>query len=270
MDASLSALLNFYVFSTGRRLFAVKQVKTLAQSAKLKDIAAHADICITHDGETRTLEAQWSGKPEASQYSPEARQLDTHVDIALGALRDAIDNQIKVSLPGDPLADTGAKLSAELFPKGVAAITTLNFVEEVEEVDRIVGMLKESQYAEVITGFGLGRIVARIFDLSGKYRAAVAAGAPGKVAFAKVKDARAKGQSLMLELVAKILGKYPSDNAEDTAGRLSLMGPILTQNEAIGVSLRSKRTVTDVNPETGETEPAKEGEGSDGSGGTPG
>jgi hypothetical protein len=267
MDVSLSALLNFYVFSVGRRLFAVGQVKKIALGKKLKAIANHADVCLAHDRETRALEASYAGQPEASAYSPEARQLDTYVDIALGALRDAIDSHIKVSLPGDPLADLAAKFLTALFPLGVAAVTTLNFVEEVEEVDRIAGVLKDKPYAEVIAGFGLGRYVDRITGLSGQYRAAVEAGAPAKVSFNRVKEANAKGQSLMMELVAMILGEYPLDSDEGKAVRLELLGPILTQDEAIRQSRRMKKPVEDVNPDTGEVEPAP-GEAGNGGGGS--
>lgn len=54
-------------------------------------------------------------------------------------------------------------------------------------------------------------------------------------------------------------GKHHARTPEGTAARLALLGPILRQNEAIGVSLRARRTPTDVNPETGEEQPNSPG-----------
>ncbi len=59
---------------------------------------------------------------------------------------------------------------------------------------------------------------------------------------------------LLLQAVAIILGKYPSDNDADLAGRAKLLAPIFRQNDAIRDYLRARRPVVDVNPETGEPE----------------
>jgi hypothetical protein len=71
------------------------------------------------------------------------------------------------------------------------------------------------------------------------------------ISFGEVKDARTQGQQLLLQAVAMILGLFPSESAADQAGRAKLLGPILRQNEAIRVYLRSRRNVEDVDPDTG-------------------
>jgi hypothetical protein len=53
-----------------------------------------------------------------------------------------------------------------------------------------------------------------------------------------------------------ILGLYPRSTKEHLAARAALLAPILQQNEAIRQYLRSRRAVEDVNPETGEIDPA--------------
>ncbi len=146
-----------------------------------------------------------------------------------------------------------------LFPKGVGAITTLGFVDELAELDRIVKRLDEPDFKMLVTELGLTRQVTRLQNLEGQYRAAIE-GPGGHLTYAKIKDARAKGQSLMLQAVAMILGKYPSDSEADRKARGALLEPIFVQNEAIRRYLRDRKPIEDVNPETGEIEEMPPGE----------
>lgn len=149
----------------------------------------------------------------------------------------------------------------------MAEITTLPFVDEVEQVTRVVGTVKSAAWSQKVEALGLGRHVVRLTALEQKYRAALDTQGT-KISFGEVKSARAKGQSLLLQAVAMILGLHPSDSAGDVAARGQLLGPILQQNEAIRSYLRSRKAVQDVNPETGEVEAG--GGGSEGGSGTPG
>lgn len=250
----------FYLFSTGRRSFAMRQVKQAAVAAGFADLAGHCDLVLAHDRQTLGLEAVWFGQKPDVQYSPEARQIDIYVDAALVALRDAIDSAMRASAPDDPLGDQARKLEQELFPKGVADITKMVYVDEHAQVQRIIGRLTHQDWAPTVMDLGLTRHVARLTTLEPKYGAALQS-PTGKVSFGEVKDARAKGQSLMLQGVAMILGRHPSDSPADVAGRAALLGPILVQNEAIRDYLRSRRAVEDVNPETGEVEAGTTGAG---------
>ncbi len=63
----------------------------------------------------------------------------------------------------------------------------------------------------------------------------------------------------MLQAVAIILGKYPSDNDADLAARGKLLAPIFRQNDAIRDYLRARRPVVDINPDTGEPEATSDG-----------
>lgn len=255
MDGTLSALLSFYIFSSGRRLFAMQQVKSAADAAGFNALASHAEVCITHDRATRDLEAKWAGQKTGQSYAPEARQLDIYVDAALTALRDGLDSQIKASAPGDPLGEAAQRLSQELFPKGAGAITSLPYVEELAELQRILGRVQHPDWHAVIGDLGLGRQVTRLAQLEKQYAAALV-GPAGQVSFAQVKDARAKGQSLMLQAIAMTLGQHPSDSEADRKARNGLLAPVFTQNEAIRSYLRQRKAIEDVNPDTGEVEPA--------------
>lgn len=260
MDATLASLLSFYLFSTGRRLFAMQEVSALATAQSLGPLGVHCDLVIAHDTGTRALEATWSSDKDAAQYAPEAKQADILVDVALSALRDAINVEARDSAPGDPLGDAAVKLEKEAFPQGVAHIIKMTFVDELAELQRIIALLQSAEWSSVVPKLGLDRRLARLTELEKTYRTAIAL-SPKTVSFAQVKDARAKGQSLMLESVAMILGLYPSDGAADLAARGALLAPILRQNEAIREYLKTRRAIEDVDPSTGkvETPPAAGG-----------
>jgi len=254
MEPLLASLLNLYAFSTGRRLFAMIQVKKLAAAAGAPDLAAHAEATIAHDTETRALEAQWAGRKQ-STFSSDARQLDIYVDAAITAFRDGAEAQIRASAPGDPLADKAKDMLQVLLPKGAGAITSLGYVDELAEVVRILGRVKEPDYTALIADLGLTRQVKRLEELEGQYRTAIE-GPGGALTFDKVKAARAKGQSMLLQAMAMILGRHPSDTDADRKARGALLAPILIQNEAIRRYLRDRRAIEDVNPDTGEIEPS--------------
>lgn len=254
MDATLSALLVFYAFSTGRRMFALRQVKQAAQAAGHVDLAAHCEAAITQDSEVRAMEARWAGQGPEAQFGPEAKQLDVTVDGALAALRDGLDAAARASEPGDPLGDAAVELADKLFPRGLAEITKLPFVEELAEVGRVLQTVTGPEWAPKVADLGIGRHVQRLSALEPKYRAALEN--PGaKLSYAAVKEARSKGQSRLLQAVAMILGLHPSDAPQDVAARGQLLGPVLRQNEAIREYLRLRRPVQDVDPATGQLEP---------------
>ncbi|MDI1448049.1 hypothetical protein [Polyangium sp. 6x1] len=253
MDTSLAAIFDIYSFSLGRRLFAIAQVRSAALTSGEPDVVTFAESCVDHDETLRNMEAHWAARDEkAPAFAPEAKILDVAIDGVLGAIRDTAERQVEASAPGDPIALKGVGLLKELFPRGLFAVTSLPFVEELCEVERILAALESPTRAALVHELGLSRYVARLSDLVQQYRAALEKPLPPQVTFAEVKAARAEGQRRMLQLIAMIVGRYPSDEPADRAGRAALLGPILQQNEAIGQALRARRAADDVDPKTGE------------------
>lgn len=162
-------------------------------------------------------------------------------------------------------------LLSAIFPGGsVIEVTQSTYVEELEAVDGILTTLKSKELAPIVTELGLTRLVKRLTKLAVDYRAAQEAPTAETVGWDKVRAARAAGQEDLLQAVAMILGLYPKSTPEHLATRANLLAPILKQNEAIRLYLRSRRTVQDVNPETGEVDPnAPVGEPAPAGGGAP-
>ena len=108
----------------------------------------------------------------------------------------------------------------------------------------------------IVAELGLGRKVKKLAKLAVDYRAALEEPQPQTVGWDKVRAAQATGQDLLLQAVVMILAKHHTSTADDIAGRIALLGPILEQDEAIGRYLKSRRAAEDVNPETGALDPS--------------
>jgi hypothetical protein len=264
MSAELGSLFNLYQFSTGRRIFAMQLVLKAARKIKFPELEVHVAMAIKHDRATRKLDAQWQaqgGQPKGQGAAP---RVDTLVDKTLTGLRDAAAAQAAGAAPDDDIAEKVAQFIGEIFPAGVASITQLSYLDELAAVDAIVGKLK-GELAPLAAELGLSRLANRLATLAAEYRSALEAPPPPALSFGTVRAARAQGQENMLQAVALIVGRYYKSTPDHAGPRAALLGPILKQDEAIAHYLRSRRTVEDVNPETGEveTEPLDPMEGSD-------
>lgn len=254
MTSDLASLFNLYVFPTGRRLFAHAQVLKLAQQQGINDLAAHGSAAIKHDRKTLALEQEWGSDETRPRPDADATRIDNHLDRALSAFRDAAQALADGADPEDEIVPMVNSLQKEIFPAGVAAITTLPFVEELAVVEGIVTKLK-GPLKKTVDELGLSRQVKRLTKLAEQYRAALTAPS-ASLKFGDVRAARARGQDMLLETVVIILSRHRSSSAEDVSARSALLEPILNQNEEIRRYMRSRRTVTDIDPETGQSDPA--------------
>jgi hypothetical protein len=258
MASSLSSLISLYSFSTGRRLFAFRQLLALTQSPtySFPPLTAHLNAAIAHDNATRDLERRYATTPATSPRGlTEAKRVDILVDRTLSAIRDAAVAQANGADPGDPIIATSEKFVRTIFPKGLNDMTSLGFVEELSAVQGIVTAF-QAELAPVVAELGLGRLAKRLTKLAVEYDAVLNAPDPEVVGFGEIRAARAQGQQHLLQAVAQILGKHWQDTPEDVGARAALLAPILKQNEAIRQSLRAHRAVEDIDPVTGEINPS--------------
>jgi hypothetical protein len=256
MDAALGSLLNFYSFSTGRRIFALQQVQKIASDTGFKELDAHITPALKHDAKTREIELQWSRIPVAApRGQAETQRVDALTDRTLTAIRDTAMAQATSADPDDPIGTTVDTFLQEIFPLGVQDVTKMLYVDELSAVDAIVVKLK-GKLAPQVVELGLSRLADRLAKLAVEYRAAMEAPESEALSFGTVRAARAQGQEYLLQAVALILGRYYRNTKADVAARQSLLSPILKQNDAIRQYLRVRRAVEDVNPETGQVDPA--------------
>jgi hypothetical protein len=250
MTADLASLFNLYVFPTGRRLFAHAQVLKLAQQQGIEDLASHASAAIKQDRKTLALEQEWGSDETRPLPDADATRIDNLLDRALSAFRDAAQALADGADPEDEIIPMVNSLLKAIFPAGVAAVTTLPFVEELAVVEGILAKLK-GPLKKTVDELGLSRQVKRLAKLAEQYRAALTAPS-ASLKFGDVRAARARGQDMLLETVVIILARHRSSSAEDMSARSALLEPVLNQNDEIRRYMRSRRTVADVNPETGQ------------------
>jgi hypothetical protein len=255
MDTSLVSLINLHVFSTGRRIFAHEQVLAAAKQDKLSALSAHVTAAIKADRATLELEHGWAAQPAGTPTNPAVVKIDSRVDRVLTAIRDHAVQQAAGADSDEPVVATVDGFLAAAFPAGLVAMTSAAFAVESVEVQTLLGKLT-AELAPAVKELGLARLVTRLDKVANEYRASLQAPSVHALAFDDVKAARLRGQSLLLETVAIVLGNYHGSSDEDAAARQRLLGPILVQNEAIGRALKTRHGLTDVNPDTGAEVPA--------------
>ncbi len=254
VDGSIESLFGFYEFTSGRRLYALRKVRTLAHEEGFTELVKHCDAAVAHEGVTREIERRWAAEPADTKANPAAQKVDILVDRTLGAIRDHAVVQAQGAAPDDPIHAQVEAFLKRIFPVSVFDVTSMPFIEESEAVNDIVALLK-GELAPTVKDLGLGRLAKRLAELAVEYKEALDAPPPSLVAWGKVRAARAEGQGMLLEAVAIIVGKHHKRTPEGMAARVRLLDPILKQNDAIGQYLRARRTVADVDPETGSDQP---------------
>jgi hypothetical protein len=253
MDATLDSLFNLYVLSTGRRVFALQQVKPIAEELGEDALVTLLGRALEHDARTLRLESSWA----ASGYDSDpqrVKRIDAQVDRTLSAIRDVAESQVAGGFPGEDLEETSQELMREIFPAGVFAVSSLPFVEELAAVEHILRQLR-GPFSRHVETLGLGRLVARLGALAEEYRAAQEEKPKAHASWGDVRAARAKGQAYVLKVVALIVGRHFEDDAADMKVRVRLLEPILKQQEAVRQYLKVRRPVEDVDPATGVAQP---------------
>lgn len=252
MDTSLRGLIRLVRFTTGRRIFTLQEVRAQAVAHNLPDVVAHIDMATAHDRGTLKLEARWRMRGDfGRRHSPRAIHVDNLVDQTLTGVRDAAQVYIRNSPVGDPTRAAAERFLDQVFPGGVYPITSLPFIDQLAEVQRIQALITDELSAEVAQ-LGLGPMLALLSARTDEYRAVLTEG-PSNLGFEQVQVARDLGQDYLAVLVALIINHFPRPNDPgDERARALLLGPILAQQRAIRQYLSARRNVPDIDPDAGE------------------
>lgn len=249
---NLGSWINVYRLPSGRRIYAHRAVLKVASERGLTGLVGHLDSAVAHDLKTRELEHEWA-KAKNRTLGPKAFQLDVDLDRALASLFSILD-----AFAGSPVGvafkQPGQKLRDELFPGGVAAVTQLAFEQELTAVEQLLAKMN-GPLAGLITELALAGHRDTIQALHNELAKEVLAEKPAAVTFDQVRAADERGQELLLETIARVLGSYPSSSADDTATRAALLAPISDQSADVRRSRQRRRQPSDVNPDTGAPEP---------------
>jgi hypothetical protein len=250
MTDQTASLLRLYRFPSGRRLFAVQAVLAAATRLGEQPAIDLATQCVTTERAARKLQRAWRSQKSA-EVATRAFELDPRVDRLVSTLHEIPARALSTLPASHPRAAQATAYINALFPDGPAAITRLPYEEEVVAVEDLLELLLADEMQETIVRFALTDYVSELAQLVPQYRAEIEASPKGEVVFRQVRDALVDGQRHLVRLVALLLGVW----AQDPGKGAELMAPILQQQDRIGAALRSKRRVSDVDPDTGEEEP---------------
>lgn len=250
----INELFTMLRLTPGRRVVAMRKIRALLEPRNLPAVITYIERAIAHDHDAREVYLAWTGRDDGQfRFTPRLPQIDNRLDHTITSIRDMSLAQIKGALPGDPLIFQVEGFLTALFPAGVQAITSLPYSEEIVAAEALLAKLR-GPLAETAADLGLVRQIARMEELVVAYRAEIDASAR-TVSFDQVRYATLRGHAYMLEVIAMILGTYhDSDNPAHVTARRELLTPIFEQIEIVRAYRRTRRKLSDVNPDTGEDE----------------
>jgi hypothetical protein len=266
MEGVVVSLINLYPFPTGRRLYALEMVQRRARELGIKVVAEHAQRGIAHDRATMAMET--AGRPghdecpgalpmtdgEALMVPSKepSKEIDTQLHRAILGLDSYLDLQVRVFAADSVRGHAATILRQVLLPMGAGAMLQLPIAEELAEVDALIDRLDFlPEAADAMAALpDIEPIVGRIKELAGQYR--LSRDGKGRVAGPEqICEARIRGQRLLAETVALIVGHFAVNAPNDDEGRSYLLEPILRQNQALREARQRRRQPTDIDPRTG-------------------
>lgn len=261
MDRVVVGLFRLLRFSSGRRLFVLRQVRKLASELANPRLLARVDAAIAHELHVRKLERQWvRTKSKRSTARGDAKLIDAKLDRLISSMYRTVEGLLDTI---DPESEHAAKVRAfldEYFPAGVQEITSAQYEDAlaiIEEMNEDFATFSEDD----IKALNISYHVPELARLTALFAAELDKYSPkNQVRFSKVRAAREEGHARLLKLVSAILVEYDEHDAEDDEKRKEiiaiqeqLLEPILDANERVA-QRRKRRNAPDVevDPETGE------------------
>jgi hypothetical protein len=213
-------------------------MRPLAQKLGDMRLAAHIDKATSHDAQTRLKIDQYKNGGR-NMYAGPVGTIDGPADRMLSGFHAMITGAAAGLPPQHPIMIMSEELIADTFPNGPGAITGLPYVDQVVAMENLVALLR-GEHAGRVAQLGLSMKVSQLEDITVEYRRLVDLGSTPNTA-PDVRAANQRGHTLMLEIVAMILGTYvDSDNPEHTATREKLLAPLIEQIELTRRARRSR------------------------------
>lgn len=252
--AVIRRLIVSYILSAGRRVVVIEAILKVARQRGDAELIAAAEAAVEPTRKAFRLMRLWHTQRDKSQRSrPDAAAIDNALDRAISRVRnraadfaDMPDDDPSVTMAND-FIDT-------FFPDGVAAITNQPYEEQLVDTEELVKAWQEPAWQNVIDALGLGRFTDLVATLVVDYREAVVTFDRRSVTWSEVKASEAANQDLMLSLIARILGHYPTDSEHDLEARTQYLEMFDEQNNLTAEYRRRRRgkATPDIDPDTGE------------------
>jgi hypothetical protein len=142
MSSLVYSLINLAYLTTGRRLYALKLGLEAALSLGLDAIAALIKEAIEHDTRIAAQEDAWERSGNLSSARGKSFELDSGIDIALGAVYSRLADNLRLFAENHPLVIASKEILAQIFPEGIMPIISLPFEEQLRKNQTIIDCLK--------------------------------------------------------------------------------------------------------------------------------
>ncbi len=261
VDDTFEYFLDLYQSTTGRSIWALEQMLSIAEAYGATEVMAYIEEAIEVNREARDMEGRWDRDRHVDEMARvEAHEISPELDKVVGAIHTQLESIAK-AFRERPRGETAAELRKQLFPDGAGGYTNRPFEDKLSGVRFLLEQF-DGDWRDEVETLGIVPSVERLREVADDFEEAlISDDGPDPVSWDQVLEARQKGQEAVLRVVAKVLGTFASDS--DAEARRELLAPIREQDERIGELHRNQRGVKDVDPDTGEEEPEVERETDD-------
>ena len=259
----MNDLLNLYQFPTGRRLFCLGHAQRILDAYGVEGLQLEVERAVALEKETRRLELQWRGQAR-NEHAPGTGELSVEVCHALGALEALFTATQKAFGGSSPEGRAAAAAQAALFPKGLFQLTSMPYVEQQVAVQTLLEQIQtEPKLGEDLRRVAAERFVAQLAEANERFRSALEVYGSGP-SYHQMQEARRVGQETLAQVVVLLASELVRAwrKGEETEPFTQALQAVYEQNAAIRRLRRRRRTVSDVDPETGD-ELADDGGGED-------
>ncbi len=240
---NIETLINLPIFTSGRRISIYNQMRLIGMRRNLTVLVAHIDRGLEHDRQTRELDNRWAKKVRGRRYVREVQELDHVLDPVLASVRDISLGHIRGLPEGDRIVLEVDAMLTDIFPAGVSAITSLPYIEQAAATETVVGKL-QTEHALLVDELGLRARVDFLARLTLDYRTAI--DHSRNLTFARVSEYRRRGQQLLAEVMALMLGMFhDSTDPQHVDARTELLEPVLEQIADLRATRRRRNNESD-------------------------
>jgi hypothetical protein len=243
----LSIIINLYITTPGRRVYALREVKRRARKRGLSDLVTRIDRALAHEARTAELEGLWSAGRTGKRPVP--RDFKPRIDRTLLVIAQMLTDCAKD--PDPEIARYAAELANQLFPQTVTEHIRLPYVDQLQANEYVLTVLEATERKDWVDLLGLRIYARRLRTLNDGFRQALLArDAEPAVKFDEVRAAREQAQENYIAVAARIGGLYC--DREDGEIRTDLLACFIEQNDALRAYRRRRRRPVDINADTGE------------------
>ena len=240
----------------GRRVVALREIRRNAIALRLDELARVVEAALAADLEFIELRRNWRAARAEVPADPLLANMEARMDRLLSGLRRDIADIAMAAPNTDPRRGAARRLRLGLLLDGCGRLDGAPLLDEARwVVAELLGVRRDDSVL-----LGLDPRVAILRGLLDAYaersQLIEEAAAARAASWSDVRAADDAGLRRLRGVIARVLGRFPGESPADRDARSRLLRSVVAQQEALRVTYRRRQPVNDVDPDTGEPEPA--------------